>query len=84
MSCFCSNIERMNYGTFSSCGIFVGSGVTTEAECKVIVGIQMKNAVMHWSKDNAENMINLRFAIRKGEFLASYLRDHTLSGKSAA
>ena len=48
MGYFHSNMERMNYGEFSACGIFVGSGVI-EASCKVIVGNRMKNAGMHWS-----------------------------------
>ena len=80
---FCSNIERMNYGVFSACGIFVGSGVI-EAACKVIVGNRMKNAGMHWAKDHAEKMINLRCAIRNDKFFDSYLNKHAMSYKSAA
>ena len=73
---FYSNLDRMNYGVFSACGIFVGSGVI-ESGCKLIVGNRMKNAGMHWSKPHAENMINLRCSIRNGDFLDSYLRHHT-------
>jgi len=83
MGYFHSNMERMNYGAFSACGIFVGSGVI-EAGCKVIVGNRMKNAGMHWSKDHAEKMINLRCAIRNGEFLDDYLSDCSVFDKSAA
>jgi len=83
MGYFSSNLDRMDYGAFSACGIYVGSGVI-EAGCKVIVGNRMKNAGMHWTKDNAEKMINLRCAIRNGEFLDSYLHDHTKSGNFAA
>jgi hypothetical protein len=83
MNYFSSNMERMNYGVFAACGIFVGSGVI-EAGCKVIVSNRMKNAGMHWSKDNAEKMINLRCAIRNGEFLDTYLHERTTSVKSAA
>jgi len=83
MGYFSSNIDRMNYGAFAASGIFVGSGVI-EAGCKVIVGNRMKNAGMHWSKDHAEKMIALRCAIRNDEFLDTYLRDKTLSAKSAA
>ena len=83
MSYFSSNTERMNYGLFTACGIFVGSGVV-EAGCKVIVGNRMKKAGMHWTKGYAEKMISLRCAIRNGGFLDSYLNDHTLSDKSAA
>ena len=73
MGYFRSNMARMNYGLFSACGIFVGSGVI-EAGCKVIVGNRMKNAGMHWSKDHAEKMINLRCSIRNDEFIDHYLR----------
>ena len=83
MGYFRTNMERMNYGTFAASGIFVGSGVI-EAGCKVIVGNRMKNAGMHWTKDHAEKMISLRCAIRNGEFLNSYLHDHTSSEKLAA
>ena len=83
MGYFRSNMERMNYGAFSACGIFVGSGVI-EAGCKVIVGNRMKNAGMHWLKDHAEKMINLRCAIRNGKFLDNYLRDRSVFDKSAA
>jgi hypothetical protein len=83
MGYFISNMERMDYGVFSACGIFVGSGVI-EAGCKVIVGNRMKNAGMHWSKDHAEKMISLRCAIRNDKFLDSYLQNRTLSDKLAA
>jgi hypothetical protein len=83
MGYFRSNMERMNYGVFSACGIFIGSGVI-EAGCKVIVGNRMKNAGMHWLKDHAEKMINLRCAIRNGRFFEDYLSDHNDFDKSAA
>jgi hypothetical protein len=80
---FLSNEDRMNYGAFTACGIFVGSGVI-EAGCKVIVGNRMKNAGMHWSKDHADKMINLRCAIRNGDFLDSYLNNSSSFDKAAA
>lgn len=80
---FRSNKERMNYGAFTACGIFVGSGVI-EAGCKVIVGNRMKNAGMHWSKDHAEKMIALRCNIRNGEFFNSYLHNSISSIEDAA
>ena len=81
---FYSNLDRMNYGVFSACGIFVGSGVI-EAGCKLIVGNRMKNAGMHWLKAHAENMINLRCSIRNGDFFDSYLHNtHTVSDNIAA
>jgi hypothetical protein len=69
---FRSNLDRMHYGLFSAVGIFVGSGVI-EAACKLIVGNRLKNAGMHWSKDHADKMINLRCAIKNRLFLDSYL-----------
>ena len=83
MGYFNSNIERMNYGAFVACGIFVGSGVI-EAGCKVIVGNRMKNAGMHWSKDHADKMIALRCAIRNGVFLDTYLNNRIVHDVSAA
>ena len=83
MGYFRSNMEHMNYGTFTACGIFVGSGVI-EAGCKVIVSNRMKNAGMHWSKDNAEKMISLRCAIRNNAFLNEYLHVRDPLVKSAA
>ena len=83
MGYFRSNMERMNYGVFTACGIFVGSGVI-EAGCKVIVGNRMKNAGMHWSKDHAEKMIALRCAIRNGNFLGTYLNDQISTVKKVA
>jgi len=77
------NMDRMNYGVFTACGIVIGSGVI-EAGCKVIVCDRMKNAGMHWVKDHAEKMIGLRCAIRNGEFLGSYLNEGTSSAKMAA
>jgi len=71
MGYFRSNMNHMNYGIFTACGIFVGSGVI-EAGCKVIVGNRMKNAGMHWSKDSAEKMVSLRCAIRNNEFSDVY------------
>lgn len=73
---FSSNIEHMNYGIFTACGLFIGSGVI-EAGVKMIVGNRMKNAGMHWSKDHAEKMIALRCSIKNNEFLESYLYDQS-------
>ena len=50
----------------------------------MIVGNRMKNAGMHWSKDHAEKMINLRCAIRNGEFFDFYLHNRTSFEKSIA
>jgi hypothetical protein len=79
---FLTNMDRMNYGAFAACGIFVGSGVV-EAGCKVIVGNRMKNAGMHWSRENAENMISLRCAIRNDDFLGKYLNNSEQFDKAA-
>ena len=83
MGYFRSNMDRMNYGAFTACGICVGSGVI-EAGCKVIVGNRMKHAGMHWSKDHAEKMIALRCAVQNGNFLDSYFCNSMSSGACAA
>jgi hypothetical protein len=83
MGYFRTNMNRMDYGAFAACGIFVGSGVI-EAGCKVIVGSRMKNAGMHWSKDHAEKMIGLRGAVRNGGFFDSYLDGRAANDKLAA
>ena len=80
---FQKNMDRMNYGVLTALGIFVGSGVI-EAGAKVIVGNRMKCAGMHWSKENAENMIALRCAVRNGGFLDTYLDNHTVPSWHAA
>jgi hypothetical protein len=61
------NADRMRYGLFRAVGLFVGSGVM-EAACKTIVGKRLKNAGMHWSKENANGVIALRCAICSNEF----------------
>ena len=80
---FTSNMDHMHYGAFTALGIFVGSGVI-ESACKVIVGNRMKNAGMHWSKDQAEKMIALRCAIKNDEFFDAYCKSTTPSDKLAA
>ena len=71
---FLNNVDRMNYGIFNALGIFVGSGVI-EAGVKVIVGNRMKNAGMHWSKEQAEKMISLRCAIKNKEYYDTYIHN---------
>jgi hypothetical protein len=83
MTYFKTNMDSMNYGVFTACGIFVGSGVI-EAGCKVIVASRMKNAGMHWSKDHAEKMIAIRCAVRNKTFFDSYLGNTISSGIAAA
>jgi len=61
------NADRMRYGLFRAVGLFIGSGVM-EAACKTIVGKRLKNAGMHWSKENANGTIALRCAICSNEF----------------
>ena len=61
------NADRMRYGLFRAAGLFIGSGVI-EAACKTIVGKRLKNAGMHWSKENANGVIALRCAICSNEY----------------
>jgi hypothetical protein len=80
---FITNMDRMNYGAFTACGIYVGSGVV-ESGCKVIVGNRMKCGGMHWSKKNAEKMIALRCSIRNDIFYEAFHYNGETGAKKAA
>ena len=53
------NRRRMNYASFRSQCLYVGSSVV-EATCKVTVGSRLKRAGMHWSIDGASAILALR------------------------
>lgn len=59
---FQANAERMDYKTFQEigCGI-IGSGAIESAHRKVIQK-RMKQSGQRWSKEGAQNMLNLRVA----------------------
>lgn len=59
---FEKNMERMRYGDFKSCGLFVGSGVV-EAGCRTIVGQRLKQSGMHWTVKGANSIIALRCSL---------------------
>jgi hypothetical protein len=59
---FRDNAERMRYGTFRAKGYHIGSGVV-EASCKYVVGSRLDQAGMHWRRDSAEAVTNLRAAL---------------------
>lgn len=56
---FVHNVDRMQYGTFSRLGYFIGSGVI-EAGCKTVIGARCKQSGMFWGKPGAENILALR------------------------
>jgi hypothetical protein len=56
---FVNNVARMQYGTFRSQGLFIGSGVI-EAGCKTIIGSRCKQSGMFWGEPGAENILALR------------------------
>ena len=64
---FTSNIDKMKYGIFKACGIYVGSGVV-EAACKSAVGDRMKRAGMHWAKRTGNNMVSLQCSVLNDVF----------------
>jgi hypothetical protein len=59
---FEKNEDRMRYGDFKSCGLFVGSGVV-EAGCRTIVGQRLKQSGMHWTVKGANSIIALRCSL---------------------
>jgi hypothetical protein len=56
---FVNNVWRMQYGTFRSQGLFIGSGVV-EAGCKTVIGARCKQSGMFWGEPGAENVLALR------------------------
>jgi hypothetical protein len=59
---FDKNKERMRDKTFKDQGLFIGSGVI-EAGCRAVIGQRLKQSGMHWSVENANNIIALRCCI---------------------
>jgi hypothetical protein len=56
---FENNKNRMRYDVFKNRGFFIGSGVL-EAGCRSVIGQRLKQSGMHWSVDDANNIIALR------------------------
>ncbi len=64
---FTHNRPRMDYPTFESMGLCVGSGVV-EAGCKTAVGVRMKRAGMRWSVRGANAIAALRCCRVSGRY----------------
>ena len=64
---FTRNRPRMDYPTFESLGLCVGSGVV-EAGCKTAVGVRMKRAGMHWTVRGANAIAALRCCRVSGRY----------------
>lgn len=64
---FTANRHRMDYPTFESMGLCVGSGVV-EAGCKTAVGVRMKRAGMRWSVRGANAIAALRCCRISGRY----------------
>lgn len=64
---FETNRTRMRYGYFRRKGYFIGSGVT-ESSCKHLVGTRLKRAGMHWDKQQAQAILQLRLARLNGRW----------------
>jgi len=64
---FTHNRPRMDYPTFESMGLCVGSGVV-EAGCKTAVGVRMKRAGMRWTVRGANAIAALRCCRLSGRY----------------
>ncbi len=64
---FTANRHRMDYPTFESMGLCVGSGVV-EAGCKTAVGVRLKRAGMRWSLRGANAIAALRCCRLSGRY----------------
>ena len=64
---FTTNKKRMRYAELRKKGYFIGSGVT-ESSCKHLVGTRLKQAGMHWDKEQAQAILQLRLARLNGRW----------------
>ena len=61
------NQERMRYAEFRSQGYPIGSG-TVESACKRVIGAQLKQAGMCWTKAGAQGVLSLRAQLLSGRW----------------
>lgn len=83
---FVNNVQRMQYGTFRSRGLFIGSGVV-EAGCKTVIGGRCKQSGMFWGREGAENILALRCihsSRRLDNFWKERLNQHAARNDSLA
>jgi hypothetical protein len=64
---FIQHAEAMQYETFRSRGLFIGSGVV-ESACKTIVCQRFKASGMHWSQKGLKPILSLRTGLLSGRF----------------
>jgi len=62
-----SHAARTDYGEYRAKGYFIGSGVI-EAGCKTVVGGRLKQSGMFWSKQGAENILDMRCLFLGSDF----------------
>ena len=54
--------KRMDYPSYISMGLMIGSG-PVESACKVVVGQRLKQAGMRWTREGADAILALRTAV---------------------
>lgn len=72
---YTNNEKRMNYGEYRKLGLEIGSGAIESAH-KTVIQTRMKQAGMHWSKENVQSMLSLRAKYMSGhweEIVENYL-----------
>ena len=67
--------HRMLYKTYREAGLFYGSGVV-EAGCKAVIGQRLKNSGMFWTKPGAQNVLELRCALKSNRWQECWDRLH--------
>jgi hypothetical protein len=72
---FRRNRRRMQYPTYRSQGLMIGSG-PVEAACKSVVGGRLKGTGMRWSGAGADAMLAIRSEVLAGRYdeIAQYAR----------
>jgi len=72
---YTNNEKRMNYGEYRKLGLEIGSGAIESAH-KTVIQSRMKQAGMHWSKNNVQSILSLRAKYMSGhwnEIVEDYL-----------
>jgi hypothetical protein len=67
--------HRMCYKTYRQAGLFYGSGVI-EAGCKAVIGQRLKNSGMFWTQSGAQNILELRCALKSNRWQECWDRLH--------
>ena len=64
---FETNRHRMRYAEFRARGYPIGSG-TVESACKRVIGAQLKQAGMRWTRAGAQAVLSLRAQLLSGRW----------------